>query len=56
MSIFDSHLELEILMDDIVQGFIDKGKSYDWIQDTISETISYAIQDHKDENGVVDGT
>ena len=54
MSIFDSRLELDILMDDIVEGFISQGKSYDWIQDTSSEGISYAIQDHKDANGIED--
>jgi hypothetical protein len=52
MSVFDSHLELEILLDDLVDGFVKKGKSFDWIQETISEGISYAIQDYKSDNGI----
>lgn len=54
MSIFDSSLELDILFDDMVEGFLEKGWSYERIQDRVSEGISYAIQDHKDANGVVD--
>lgn len=50
MSIFNSRLELEILFNDIVDGFVKQGKSFEWIQDTISEGISYAIEDYKSDN------
>lgn len=52
MSVFDSRLELEILFDDLVDGFIKQGRSYDWIQDTLSNLVEYAIDDHKSDNGV----
>ena len=52
MSIFDSRLELEILLDDIVDGFVKSGKSFDWIQETVSEGISFAIEDYKHDNGI----
>lgn len=52
MSIFDSHLEFQILLDDIVEGFVSQGKSLGWIQDYVSESISYAIQDYKDDNSI----
>lgn len=54
MSIFDSRLELEILFDDIIEGFVKQGKSFDWIQETISEGISYAIEDYKSDNDIED--
>lgn len=47
MSIFDSTLEFEILLYDIVEGFVEKGKSLEWIQDYVSDCISYAIEDYK---------
>lgn len=52
MSIFDDRLELEILFDNIVDGFYKSGKSLDWIQETVSEGISYAIEDYKSDNGI----
>jgi len=52
VSIFDSHLEFEILLYDIVEGYVNQGKSLEWIQDHVSEGISYAIQDYKDDNGI----
>lgn len=52
MSIFNSRLELEILLYDIVDGFVKTGKSFDWIQETISEGISYAIEDYKSDNKI----
>ena len=54
MSIFDSRLEFEILLDDIVDGFVKQGKSFDWIQDHVSEGIAYAIEDYKSDNGIED--
>ena len=54
MSIFDSRLELDILFDDIIDGFVKQGKSFDWIQETISEGISYAIEDYKSDNNIED--
>ncbi len=54
MSIFDSRLELEILFDDIVEGFAKQGKSFDWIEDTISEIIINAIEDYKTYRGIVE--
>ena len=54
MSIFDSHLEFEILLDDIVDGFVKQGKSFEWIQHHVSEGISYAIEDYKADNGIKD--
>ena len=54
MSIFDSRLEFEILLDDIVDGFVKTGKSLDWIQDYVSEGISYAIEDYKYDNNISD--
>lgn len=52
MSLFDSRLELEILFDDLVDGFIKQGRSYDWIQDTLTGLVEYAIDDHKSDNEV----
>lgn len=52
MSIFDSRLELAILFDDIVEGFRKQGQSFEWIQDTISEGIAYAIEDYKSDNDI----
>lgn len=54
MSIFDSRLEFEIFLDDIVEGFTKQGKSFEWIQDYVSEGISSAIEDYKSDNGIVD--
>lgn len=54
MSIFDSRLEFEILLDEIVEGFVKQGKSFEWIQDYVSEGISYAIEDYKSDNGIKD--
>lgn len=54
MSIFDSRLELEILLDDIVDGFVKKGKSFEWTQETIEVGISYAIEDYKSDNNITD--
>lgn len=50
MSIFDSSLELDILLDDMVEGFIETGRSYEWIQERIETGISFAIQDHQEAN------
>ena len=47
-----SVLELEILFDDLVDGFIKHGRSYDWIQDTLTGLVKCAIDDHKGDNGV----
>ena len=54
MSIFDSRLDFDILLDDIVEGFVNQGKSFEWIQDHVSEGISYAIEDYKSDNGIED--
>ena len=54
MSIFDSRLEFEVLLDDIVDGFVKTGNTLDWIQDYISEGISYAIEDYKSDNNIPD--
>ena len=54
MSIFDDRLEFGILLDDIVEGFVNQGKSFEWIQDYVSEGISYAIEDYKSDNGIED--
>lgn len=54
MSIFDSRLDFEILLDDIVDGFVKQGKSFDWIQDYVSEGIAYAIEDFKSDNLIKD--
>jgi hypothetical protein len=53
MSVFDSGLELDVLFDDLVEGFINSGKSYDWIEERLTNLVGYAIQDHKDS---VEGT
>ena len=54
MSIFDSRLDFDILLDDIVEGFVNQGKSFEWIQDHVSEGISYAIKDYQSNNGIED--
>jgi hypothetical protein len=54
MSIFDNRFDFEILLDDIVEGFVKNGKSFDWIQDTISEGICYAIEEYKSYNNIKD--
>ena len=54
MSIFDSMIEFEILLYDIVDGFVKTGKGFDWIQEHISEGISIAIDDYKSDNNITD--
>ena len=50
----EAYSEFEILLNDIVDGFVKQGKSLDWIQDYVSDGIRYAIQDYKSDNNLID--
>lgn len=50
MTTIGNNLDFEILMDEIVQRYIDQGYSYDYIMEYISDVLSYAIEDHKRAN------
>jgi hypothetical protein len=54
MSIFDSRLEFDILLDGIVDGYVKAGKSLEWIQEHVQEGICYAIEDYKNDNNIKD--
>ena len=55
MSVFDSDLELQIMFDSLIEGFKEKGKSREWIEENLTGEVYRACEEQFDDQGKNNG-